>query len=404
VALVRRQLHVHPTDDTHSVTTLELFFDLVFVFALTQVTALMADDPTVRGLLRGLVLLALLWFAWCSYAWLGNQARADEGILRLAMLVAMGALFLVALAIPESFEDGPGGLFAPFVLAACYAVVRVAHLVVYVVAAGTDRALRRQLLVTAVPVGTACLLLVAGGAIGPPVQSLLWALALVVDYSGVWLAGTSGWRLYSARHFAERHGLIVIIALGESIVAIGVGVADVPVTWAIVGASLLGLGIAIALWWIYFDVVALVAERVLSNLQGEERARLGRDSFTYLHFPMIAGIVYLALGMKKVLTYVADTAHHDLADPLPGTVLTAMYGGVVLYLVALSGLRRRNVGAWNRQRLVVSALVVAMLPLVWSAPAIVALAALAVLLLGLIVFETVHQAVAREQVRHAAEH
>ena len=148
--LVRR-LVVRPTDDSHRVTTLELFFDLVFVFALTQVTALMAGDPTVRGLGRGLVLLALLWFGWSSYAWLGNQARADEGLLRVAMIAAMGALFVVALAIPESYDDKPGGLFAPFVLAACYATVRIAHLVVYLVAAGDDRALRRQLLIQAVP-------------------------------------------------------------------------------------------------------------------------------------------------------------------------------------------------------------------------------------------------------------
>lgn len=402
--LVRRAVHVHPTDESHRVTTLELFFDLVFVFALTQVTALMADDPTVRGLWRGLVLLALLWFGWTSYAWLGNQARADEGLLRAAMLVAMGAMFVVALAIPESFDDAPGGLFAPFVLAACYATVRLSHLAVYLVAAGEDRGLRRQLLVTAVPVGIACLLLVAGGAVGPPYQSVLWALALVVDYSGVWLAGTSGWRLPSARHFAERHGLIVIIALGESIVAIGVGVADAPITWAVVGASLLGLGVAVSLWWVYFDVVALVAERVLSRLEGEPRTRLARDSFTYLHFPMVAGIVYLALGMKKVLTYVADTKHHDLGDPLSGTSLVAMYGGVVVYLVALSALRRRNVGTWNRQRLLVSALIVLLLPLVWSAPAILTLAVLALLTTGLITFEAVRLASAREEIRHAPTH
>jgi low temperature requirement protein LtrA len=239
-----------PTDSTHSVTTLELFFDLVFVFAFTQVTQLMADDPSVTGVLRGLVLLALLWWAWCSYAWLGNQAHADEGVVRLTMIVAMGAMFVVALAIPESFDDMPGGLFAPFVLAACYAVVRAAHIACYFVAAGDDAGLRRQLLLTAVPVAAASGLLVAGGAAGPPYQLGLWLLALLVDYAGIWITGTSGWRLPSPRHFAERFGLIVIVALGESLVAIGVGVAGEPVSVPVVAASALGVVVAVSMWWL----------------------------------------------------------------------------------------------------------------------------------------------------------
>ncbi|HEX7186958.1 MAG TPA: low temperature requirement protein A [Actinomycetes bacterium] len=395
------RLVVRATDESHRVTTLELFFDLVFVFALTQVTQLMADDPTTRGLLRGLVLLALLWFGWSSYAWLGNQAQADEGLLRLAMVVAMGAMFVVALAIPEAFDDLPGGLFAPFVLAACYATVRGAHLVVYLVAAGDDRGLRHRLLMTAIPTSVACCLLVAGGAAGPPWQSVLWALALVVDYGGVWLSGTEGWRVNSAAHFAERHGLIVIVALGESIVAIGVGVADQAVTGPVVLAAMLGLGVSIAMWWVYFDVVALVAERVLARLEGEPRARLARDSYTYLHFPMLVGIVYLALGMKKVLTYVADPGHHPLSESLPWVPVVALYGGAVLYLVALSALRRRNVGGWNRQRLVVSAALLALLPVAAALPALAALALLAAVLVGLIGYEASYLGAARDAVRHS---
>jgi low temperature requirement protein LtrA len=397
---IARGLVVRPTDASHRVTTLELFFDLVFVFALTQVTALMAEDPTLRGLSRGLVLLALLWFGWSSYAWLGNQAQADEGLLRVAMLAAMGALFVVALAIPESYDDQPGGLFAPFVLAACYATVRVAHLAVYLVAAGEDRGLRRQLLVQAVPTTVALLLLVAGGAAGPPWQSALWALALVVDYLGVFAGGTQGWRLYSAAHFAERHGLIIMIAIGESVVAVGAGIAGEPVTGAVVLAALLGLGVSVALWWVYFDVVALVAERVLARLDGEPRSRLARDSFTYLHFPMLAGIVYLALGVKKVLTYVADPGHHDLSDRLPWVPLVALYGGAVLYLVALSALRRRNVGGWNVQRLLAAGLLLVLLPVAHQLPAVAALAGLLVVLAGLIGYEAVALSADRDRVRH----
>jgi low temperature requirement protein LtrA len=392
-------LRVRSTDETHRVTTLELFFDLVFVFAFTQVTQMMSEDPTASGAVRGLVLLALLWFAWCSYAWLGNQAYADEGIVRLTTIVAMVAMFVVALAIPESFDDLPGGLFAPFVLAACYALVRLVHLGCYLVAAGDDAGLRRQLLLTAVPVGAASALLVAGGALGPPYQTGLWALALLVDYAGIWLTGASGWRLPSPGHFAERHGLITIVALGESMVAIGVGVASQPISVAVIAASALGIAVAVSLWWLYFDVVAHVAERVLTSTTGEERSRLARDSYTYLHFPIVVSIIFVALGQKKVLEYVADTDGHDLTDPLTGMPLVALYVGVAVHLLGHVAFRRRNVGSWNPHRSAVAVALVVLLPLAWQLPALASLALVATLLVGLVAYETRRFGEARRQVR-----
>jgi low temperature requirement protein LtrA len=399
----RLRARVLPSDAGHGVTTLELFFDLVFVFAITQVTAFMADDLGWRGILRGLVLMALLWWAWCSYAWLGNQAHADEGVVRAAVLFAMAALFVVALAIPEAWGDEAGGLSAPLVLAAALSAVRLLHLGVYAVAAAEDAGLRRQLLRTAVPVVAAAILLVVGAVLGGVLQTVLWATALVVDYGGIYLAG-SDWRLPSPRHFAERHGLIVIIALGESIIAVGVGIGDFPVTVPIVVAALLGLAVSLALWWAYFDVVAPVAERVLSSKEGEERVRLARDSYTYLHFPMIVGIIYLALGLKKVAQYVADTEEHSLLDPLKGTALWALYGGVALYLVAHLAFRLRNVGSINRPRAVAAA-VLALAPLgAQFLPALAALGLLALLLGCLIAFEVVRYAEARAAVRAEAAH
>jgi low temperature requirement protein LtrA len=399
----RPRARIVPTASGHGVTKLELFFDLVFVFAITQVTAFMADDLGLRGVLRGLVLLALLWFVWCSYAWLGNQAHADEGVVRAAMIGAMAAMFLVALAIPEAWEDEGGGLSAPVVLAAALALVRLLHLGVYAVAAMGDAVLRRQLLRTAVPVTVAVVLLVVGAVIGGPAQTVLWALALVIDYSGVYASGT-GWRLPSPVHFAERHGLIVIIALGESIIAVGVGVLDLPLTVPIAGAALLGLAASVALWWLYFDVVAPVAERELSRREGVERVRLARDSYTYLHFPMVAGVIYLALGMKKVAEYVGDASHHSLTDPLPTTALWAMYGGVAAYLIGHLAFRLRNVGSLNRPRAVV-ALVVLLAPLVTAElPALAALAVLVGLLVALITFEVVRYADARARVRAETHH
>ncbi len=396
----RAQSWVLPTDDSHRVTTLELLFDLVFVFAFTQVTQLMADEPTAVGAVRGLVVLALLWWAWCSYAWLGNQAQADEGLVRATFIVAMMAMFVVALSIPEAFDDLPGGLFAPFVLAACYAVVRLMHLACYLVAAGDDRGLRRQLLVTAIPVAMACGLLVAGGVLGPPYQTVLWALALVVDYGGIWLAGTSGWRLPSPGHFAERHGLIVIVALGESLVAIGVGVAAQPVSTPVIVASILGVVVAVNLWWLYFDVVAHVAERVLSRAQGTARTRLARDSYTYLHFPIVISILFVALGLKKVLEYVSDATHHTLAEPLTGAPLVALYCGVAFHLLGHVGFRRRNIGTWNPHRTIAAALLLILLPVAWRLPALASLALVTGLLSALVAYELFRFRQARDRVRH----
>jgi low temperature requirement protein LtrA len=403
--LVKRDLHkhIHGTDESSRVTSLELFFDLVFVFAITQVTALMSHDPTWAGALHGLMVLGLLWFGWTAFAWLGNQAKADEGLLRSGLVIAMAAMFAVGLSIPEAFHDRHGGLVAPLVFVAGFVVGRMVHLGVYFVAAGDDDGLRRQLLRTAVPVGIWAVLLLAGALAGESLRVVLWAVALLVDYVGIFTTSRAGgWRLPAPAHFAERHGLIIIIAIGESIVATGVGGVSEPISWALLTAVLLGLAISVALWWTYFDVVAPVAERVLTRAAGQERARLARDSYTYLHFPMVVGIVFLALGMKTVVSYVADTGHHGLGDALPTVPLVAMYGGVALYLIAHVCFRLRNIHSVNKQRVLVAGLLVVLLPVAAHLPALVAVGVLAALLIGLIAYEAIRFAESRDSIRHAA--
>jgi low temperature requirement protein LtrA len=393
---------VRPTDETHRVTTLELFSDLVFVFALTQVTAFLATDPSAVGALRGLVLLMLLWFCWSSFAWLGNQAAADEGLLRFAVITAMATVFVAALAIPEAYADRAGGAPAPVVFAAAYAVLRLLHAAMYLVAAGDDRVLRRTILVTLTGSGAAIALLLVGAVLGPPGQTPLWVLALTIDYLAVFVVARSGgWPLPAPGHFSERHGLVVLIALGESIVAVGVGAEDLPLSGPVLLAAVLGLLVSTALWWTYFDVVALVAERVLSSRSGTARSRLARDSYTYLHFPMIVGIVFLALGLKKVLEYVADTAHHSLGDALHGLPAWALYGGVATYLLAHIAFRLRNVGSLNVGRLVVAVALLALVPVAEHVPALAALGMLALLVCALVAYEVVRFAPARDAIRHA---
>jgi low temperature requirement protein LtrA len=395
--------HVHATDDAHRVTSLELFFDLVFVYGLTQTTALIADRTTWTGALEGLIVLSLMWFAWTAYAWLGNQARADEGVLRVGLVAGMVAVFVVALAIPQAFGEQQGSINAALVVAIGFVAARLVHLTVYFIAAGDDAGLRHQLVLTSVPVAAWAALLVAGAFADGGLRLAVWALALAIDYGGIFFSSRAGgWRVHAAGHFAERHGLIILIAIGESIVAIGVGATALPLTWPVLTAVLLGLAVSVTLWWSYFDVVAPVAERVLARAQGEERARIARDSYTYLHFPMVVGIVFLAVGMKKVVNYVADTSHYELSDPLATVPLVALYGGLALYLAAHICFRLRNVHSVNVQRSVVAVLLVVLLPVAAQLPALAALGLLTALMVGLIAYEAIKHAQAREAVRHGA--
>src|SRR3954447_13490553 len=367
------------------VMPLELFFDLVFVLALTQCTALMADHPTWEGLAKGLLVLGVLWWAWVGYAWLTSVVDPEEGTVRLAIIAAMAALLVAALCVPKVFESS-AGLFA-----GAYAVVRWAQIVLFMVASRDDPPLRRSVKglagSTAVGVGLLAAASFADGAI----QGGLWALALGLDMAGPYFFGSEGWKLVPG-HFAERHGLIVIIALGESIVAIGVG-AGSHLDAGVVAAAVLGVFVAAGLWWLYFDVVALVAERRLTHAtEGRERNEIARDSFSYLHFPMVAGIVLLALGLKTTLAHVGDSL-----EIVPAV---ATLGGTALYLLAHIAFRWRNVHRFSGQRLLCAIVLVALLPAAVELPALATVAILAAALAALIAWEAVHFAELRDRLRH----
>lgn len=371
------------------VTPLELFFDLVFVLAITQCTALMAADPSWEGLAKGLLVLGALWWSWVGYSWLTSVVDPEEGVVRFAVFGAMAAFLVAALSVPHAFGN-LGLLFA-----CSYAVVRALHIYLFMVASRDDPEFRRSVIGlgcgTAVGVG---LLIVASFTDGL-LQGAIWAAAVGLDMVEPFFFGADGWKLAPA-HFAERHGLIVLIALGESIVAIGVG-AEAGVDTGVVVAAVLGMAVAATIWWLYFDVVSLVAERRLSNAQmGRERNEIARDSYSYLHFPMVAGIVLVALGMKKTLGHVED--------PLKTVPAVAMYGGTALYLLAHVAFRLRNIHTLNKQRLVVAFLLLALLPAAVELPALGTLALLAVVMWALIAYEAIRFSEARNRLRQKLLH
>jgi low temperature requirement protein LtrA len=389
-ARIRRPRLTAVMRDDDRVSPLELFFDLVFVLALTQCTALMAKEPTWTGLAKGLAVLAVMWWAWVGYTWVCSVVDPEEGSVRLAMFTAMAGLLVVALALPEAFGDDA------LIFALAYGLVRVMQVCLLLLAGRDDPGLRHSASGLAVSTAIGVGLLTAASFTDGSLQGVLWAVAIVLDIGGPLVIDSSGWRLMP-EHFAERHGLIVIIALGESIVAIGIGAEAVGLTAGVVVAAVLGVAVAGALWWLYFDVVALVAARRLENAApGKERNEIARDSFSLLHFPMIAGIVLLALGLKKTLE------HTDEALKL--VPAAALLGGTALYLLAHVAFRWRNIHTLNRQRLAMAVVLPLLIPVAHAVPALVALGGLAALLVGLVAYEAVRFGEARERLRRRLLH
>lgn len=331
-------------------------------------------DPTWGGLGRGMLVLAAVWWAWTAYSWLTNEVDAEEDLARVVVFSAMAAMLIVALTVPEAFDR------YALLFGCSYLVVKVLHVVLYDVAARDDPQLRRAVLRLAPGVVLGPVLIIAASAFDGATQAAIWVVALAIDYGAPVFAGTEGWRV-SPGHFAERYGLIIIIALGESIVAVGAGVVGIDLDAGVVVAAILAMVIVGCLWWIYFDVVAVVAEKRLREEQGAERNRLARDSYSYLHLPMIAAIVLLALGIKKALPH--------LDEPLKTIPAVSLCGGIALYLIAHVLFRLRNMHTLARRRVVGASVCLALIPLALEVDAGFALAAVTVVLVVLLVYEVI---------------
>jgi low temperature requirement protein LtrA len=360
---------------------------MAIALALTQCTTLIVREPTWLGVAKGMIVLAVLWWSWVGYAWLTSVVDPEEGTVRIVIFLAMAALLVCALCVPGAFGSDA------LLFACAYGVVRTAHIALFALASREDPALRRSVrgLAGSTALGVA-LLLAAAFVRGTP-QGALWVLAVALDAGGPYLFGADGWKLVPG-HFAERHGAIVIIALGESIVALGVG-AKIHLDIGIVAAALLGVAVAATLWWLYFDVVAIAAERRLTRAAaGREQNELARDSYSYLHFPMVAGIALIAVGLKQTLEHVDR--------PLALVPAAALLGGAAVYLLAHVAFRLRNMRSLNRRRLLCALVLLALLPLerALQPVSLLTLAVLAAILVTLIAYEALRFADARDRIRH----
>jgi low temperature requirement protein LtrA len=365
-----------PVAEERRTTAVELLWDLVFVFAVTQVTALLSRDLTWAGLGRALLVLALVWWAWSAFVWAANAQDTGSPTLRLVLLLAMVLTFVVGLALPHAYDDE-----AP-AFAAAYAAVRFLHLGLYADASRRGSASWAAIAGFGVTVVIGMALLVAGAIAGGTAQIVLWVAAAAIDYAGpAWLTRERlrGLQHVAVAHFAERYSLFIIICLGESIVAIGAGATEERFDAELVAAVGLGLLITVALWWTYFDRFAEVAEERLRTHHDPVLA--AADAYSYLHLVLVAGIIVFAVGVKLAV--------HDVGEPLDGPTRLALCGGVALYLVGHVAFRLRIAGSVGVEKLVAAAAVLVLYAIGGDLDAWVLAGAVAVVLAAMCAYESV---------------
>jgi low temperature requirement protein LtrA len=350
------------------VSTLELFFDLVFVFTVTQLTTVLVEHPNGDGLVQVMVMLAAIWWMYAGYSWLTNVIDVGDSVHRGFLLAAMAAYLVLALAIPGAFS-GSGLAFG-----LAYLVIIVVHSALFSHAMSVKTA---QAFLRVAPTNLIfAVAVVAGGALGGDAQWVIWPLSAV----GLWVVpalrrATSGGFELEPSHFVERHGLVIIVALGESVVAIGIGAAGLPVDLDLVIVAVLGLALSAGLWWTYFSDEEAV-QYVVREASHDERARMGIEGFGYCHWLLLLGIVLVAAGLKKA------TAHPF--DEASTAACVGLGGGVALFLVGDLLFRERLGIAGGRGRAVVAAASLVTIPLGLVA-AELQVAALVALLAALVV-------------------
>jgi len=303
------------------VSTLELFFDLVFVFTLTQLTTLLADDLSAESIARVVLIFDVLFWMYAAYAWLTNQVPPDRPARRLLLILGMAAFLVCALAIPTAF-DGGGVAFG-----LGYLLVVLVHGGLYAEAFGA------VVLRFVAPNVLAALSVVVAGFLDGPAAYALWLVPIINQFVTPRLAARAATQLrVRPAHFVERHGLLLIVALGESVVAIGIGLGDVPLDLGLLAAAVLGLVLAAALWWTYFAGDERAAEHALRSASVERRWQLAHNAYFYAYVPMLLGVIAIAAGVKRSIGHVED----ELGI---GPALT-LAGGVAIFLAGEVAFRR----------------------------------------------------------------
>ncbi len=388
----------------------EIFFDLVFVFSFFNITRATATDISGRGLLHALLVLAVLWWCWVVHTVVATRIRIGEGYVPVLMVAGMAALFCFAVALPRAFGDPNGsGVAGPIVVAVSYVVIRAVHLLLFLRVVRDNPRERRQLLRYAPELTLSTILLLAAAllplylpGIGKDalIRDALWVTVVLLQYGTGMLANTWGWEVTSAEHWTERYDLILIIALGESVISVGLGsnLIGQPPTWPGMTGAVFGIVFTAALWWAHYDVIGPAARIALHASQGRARVRMARDAYAYLHLPIIAGIMLFALGAEGIMYDIAEPGV-PLGEPAHGPDVPLLFGGVICYLAGnmLFQLRTLRTLAWLRLG-TLGVLAVAILPAMLL-PGLAAFGLLTAICVGLVTAEVVLMSEARQALR-----
>jgi low temperature requirement protein LtrA len=307
--------------ESNRVTTLELFFDLVFVFTITQLTAVLHNDPSWQSFAQVVLMLGVIWWMYGGYAWMTNAVSANTVNRRLLLLGGMASYFILALSVPNAFSSS--GL--AFGLA--YLAIVVVHTTLFTRA--TQVTVARAILRLAPYNILSAVVIVAGGTIGGTAQYVLWSLAFAFEWLTPFLQPPSGFAIEPS-HFVERHGLVVLVAIGESVVAVGIGASHLPVDVPLVVVATLGLAASACLWWVYFGGDDTQAERALSALEPIARAWAALRGFGYWHIPILLGIVAAAAAERDALAHPSAELSWALASLLGGGIALFLLGDVLL--------------------------------------------------------------------------
>lgn len=355
---------------------LELFFDLIFVFAFTRIPAFISHHHTWTGVIRGIALLAVLWWAWVTYTWLLDTIPAESVLSqRVTILTATAIMFIAALAVPNAFST------TAVLFAVAYFLVRALHVGLTVYTTNVETRHRFFRLVPGF-LGGPALLVVAGFTAGR-LQAMLWLVGIVLDYGVLWVGGVAKFEIH-VEHFVERYRDIVIIAFGESVLAMGFGIVsgETILPLEVILAAFLGIVLVTTLAWLYFDYTSLAAEERFMEEEGYERGILARNAYAYLHLPIIAGAILVAFGLEEIVIRPSESL-----GLIPAV---GLYGGSALYLLAHNAFRVHGTGIVNIARLLVVGITTLLLFVMAQVSALVAQAVLVGLLVGLVVFETIY--------------
>ncbi|MGB2570978.1 low temperature requirement protein A [Micromonospora citrea] len=388
----------------------EIYFDLVYVFSFFIIARATAADLSGRGLLHAVLLLAVLWWCWVIHSLVANRIRLGEGFVPVVMVLAIVALYAFALASPQAFREPVEGISGPFLIAWSYLVIRLVHLGVYWYSIRHDRREVGQIRLYFFELTGSVALLFAAALVPPLLDDphdgallrvALWIALVIGQYVVPLLTGTRGWVVVSAEHWSERYDLILMIALGESLISIGVGsdVVGGPITWPMLMAATMGIIGVSCLWWAHFDLVAPAARLALHGTHGEARTRMVRDAYHDLYLILLVGIVLFALGGEELLHQLSGDI--GLGEPLRGPGMALLCGGVACYLLGslLFQLRTLRTVSWTRVGVVV--VLAAFTPLAVHLPVLVALAVITAAQVAMVAAEAFLFAGSRHALRAA---